>query len=155
MSSELLILIGALGGALIGAVIAPILNHIYSMKRLRNEFILKEKIESFKKIYKITCEIKIRMVSFLIDAGASENSVGELFSELNNEFFLFSDKNTLKEVKEKIKSLQDLLDDPPRIVRIENKKMKIDQKKLRGVTEHIGNMNAGIIQSIRKELKIK
>jgi hypothetical protein len=151
--SSLAILSGALIGV-IGQIIGSSINHKKEIEKLRTEFILKEKIESFKKIHKLIYEIKRRTISFLMGAEKDKELINELIFELNNEFFLFSDKKTLTEVKESVHSMQDILDNSPSIVKIKDQKLEINQEELKKIVRLISDAQIKIITAIRRELKI-
>ncbi len=150
--------LGVLGGATIGVlgqIIGNLINHKKEIERIRNESILKEKIESFKKIYKISYEIKRKMIDFLMKKEEEKSYIKDLISELNNEAFLFSNIKTLKEIKESVDSMHDILDNPPKTVKIKDNKVYINQEELKKVVKQMGDIQTKIILSIKKELKIK
>jgi len=155
MISDVMLGVLIAGGFFISALIIQIAgtlfydwrNHKRRIERIRNEFVLKEKIESFKKIHKIVGEIKRKIINFLVEKEKDKGHIKELIFKLNNEAFLFSNKKTLKEIKEGVELMHSILDNPPKI--FEN-----NQEEFEKLANKIADTQVKIIISIRKELNI-
>jgi hypothetical protein len=153
---ELITGIWIAGGFFIGALIIQISGTLFSdwrthernIKRIRNEYVLKEKIESFKKIYKITCKIKRSITEAVLKK--EKATIQKLIFDLNDEFFLFSNKQTLIEARESTKSIQNILDNRSQIINI-----NMSPEEIKRVGEEIGDSLVKIIKAIRRELGLE
>jgi hypothetical protein len=152
--------IGATAGAglgVLGQIIGNNLNHKKEIERIRIEFILKEKIEAFKRIYEITCKLKKKLPDFIIPPQKEEAKKRELMDlifQLNNESFLFLNKETLKGIREGIDFIQRLIDNPPNVLLIKDNLFYQNENEIKNLVNLISNAQIKIISSIRKELKI-
>lgn len=157
MKPEVAVLLAGISGGILGIfgqIIGNKMNQKNKINSIIKEQILREKIESFKKVYSITCEIKKGLIEYITTLKKEKDPLNKLILELNNEIFLFSSKKLLKNVKEEIDSIHEIINNPPEIIEIKGKQIKI-KGDFNPLIKKIGNFQSKIIKEIKKELNIE